>query len=73
MPKQRESSNFKRSVRDRFLELALEANVSPEELGTISMVDFVKRLEQARHDREEHEQARRLRDDPSDDGSFSPA
>lgn len=59
-------SDPKRTVRDRFLELALEANVSPEELGTISMIDFVKRLEQARHDRE-HEQSIRLRHHLADD------
>ena len=59
-------SHPKRTVKERILELALEANIAPEELGTISMIDFVKRLEQARHDRE-HEQSIRLRHHLADD------
>jgi hypothetical protein len=57
----------KRTVKDRILELALEARIAPEELGTISLLEFVQRLEQARHNRVDV-QEEQLRHDPSDDG-----
>ena len=63
----REGAARKRTVKDRILELAIEANIAPEELGTISLLEFVQRLERARHNRT-NVQANRLRDDSSDDG-----